>query len=80
MTQVLPACIIPCCDVWPPGTLGTHKMQAYKALQADGAINRLHVTYSKDSGITVLEYYSGIPHDWTRDELRKRAAQILHGQ
>lgn len=80
LIQIMPDCIIPCCDVWQRGKLDAHKMQAYKALQDEGTIARLHATYNKSCGMTIVEYMSSLPHAWTKDALRERAAKILNGQ
>lgn len=70
---ILPECIIPCVDLWPYGTLTQEKMAAYKVLEAEKKIARIHVTYSKTSRHTIIEYMSGIPHQWTLDALKQIA-------
>lgn len=77
LIQIMPECIIPCCDLWPPGTLTGHKMQAYKALIDEKRIARLRVTYDKVSRNTAIEYMSSLPHEWIRDALREKAMEIL---
>lgn len=76
MIEVMPACVIPCCDVWSWGTLTQPKMKAYKAMEAKGKIARLQVCYDRDSRKVVVSYMASLPHQWTRDELRSLAMEL----
>ena len=75
--QVLPECTIPCCDLWQPGQLSAHKMDAYKALRETGEIRIKRVTYSKETGFVIVEYWSTLPHEWTLDALRAKSLSII---
>lgn len=75
--QVLPDCTIPCCDLWQPGQLSKHKMDAYKALRDTGDIRIKRVTYYKGTGYVIVEYWSTLPHEWTLDALRAKATAII---
>lgn len=71
---------IVCCDMWPPGRLTKVKMDAYKRLIDEGMIRIRRVVYHKVTGITVVDYWSQLPHDWTLDHLKKLAALLDPGQ
>jgi hypothetical protein len=61
-----------CKDIWkrfiPPA-----KLDAYKQLIAEGQILKHHVIYNRRTGATTVEYFSTIPHEWIREELKKRS-------
>lgn len=73
----MPACVIPCCDVWSWGTLLKNKMQAYKLLEAKGRVARLTITFDKLSKKTVIEYMASLPHEWILQDLKQEAADLL---
>lgn len=62
---------IRCIDFWPV-EIPDSKLKAYKSLIADKMIRNHHVIYNRDTGSTVVEYYAIMPHEWVKDELRKR--------
>lgn len=80
LIYIMPDCIIPCCDLWPPGTLDGHKMAAYKALSDEKRIARLHAVYDKASKATAVEYMASLPHEWMLEALREKALEILKDQ
>ena len=73
MTEIKP--FIKCTDIWkdhiPPD-----KLAAYKQLIDEGQILKHHVLYSRRTGVTVVEYSSTVPHEWIREELRKRCEKL----
>jgi hypothetical protein len=70
MTQVKP--FIKCVDCWP-GEIQDEKLAAYKQLIDESQIMNHHVIYSQKTGTTVVEYYSIAPHEWIREELKRRS-------
>lgn len=79
-TAIMPECIIPCCDLWPPGSLSPAKMKAYKALADEKRIARLRVVYDKASRYTSVEYMGSLPHEWMLTALREKAVEILNSE
>ena len=69
MTQVKP--FVKCVDYWPEH-IPPEKLAAYKQLITEGQIRKHHVIVNKLTGSTTVEYYSTIPHEWVREELKKR--------
>ncbi len=80
LMQVLPPACIPCCDLWRFGDLTPNKMQAYKRLEAMGRLRIAHVTLYRQSGHTVVEYWSSLPHAWMLEELAACARESLKVQ
>ena len=70
---------IKCVDYWP-GQIPPEKLAAYKQLIAEGQIRKHHVIYQREAGSTTVEYYATVPHEWVREELKKRSEVIEHGQ
>ena len=70
MTQIKP--FIKCIDFWPV-QIPPEKLAAYKQLIADGQILKHHVIVNQCTGSTTVEYYSTIPHEWIREELKRRS-------
>ena len=70
MTQIKP--FIKCIDFWPV-QIPPEKLAAYKQLIADGQIQKHHVIVNQCTGSTTVEYYSTIPHEWIREELKRRS-------
>lgn len=64
---------IKCVDYWP-GPIQSEKLAAYKQLIGEGQIRKHHVIYERGTGRTVVEYYAIAPHEWIREELKKRSA------
>ena len=71
MTKVKP--FIKCIDCWP-GPIPQEKLDAYKQLIDEGQIRKHHVVYNRSTGRTIVEYYAIAPHEWIREELKKRSA------
>ena len=70
MSKVEP--FIKCVDFWPEH-IPDEKLAAYKALIDEGQIRKHHVIYNRRTGSTTVEYYANMPHEWVREELRKRS-------
>ena len=70
MTQVKP--FIKCVDYWPI-QIPPEKLEAYKQLIEEKQIRKHHVIYNQQTGSTTVEYYAIMPHEWVREELRKRS-------
>ena len=70
MTQMHP--FIKCVDFWPV-QIPPEKLDAYKQLIDEGQIRKHHVIYNRRTGSTTVEYYSTVPHEWVREELKRRA-------
>ena len=70
MTEVKP--FMKCVDYWP-GQIPAEKLAAYRAMIDEGQIVKHHVIYSRGTGVTVVEYYAIMPHEWVLEELRKRS-------
>jgi len=71
MTQVKP--FIKCVDYWP-GHIPPEKLAIYKQLIEEGQIRKHHVLYNRQIGSTVVEYYSIAPHEWIREEMKRRCS------
>ena len=69
MTEVKP--FIKCVDFWPE-RIPPGKLAAYKALIEEGQIRKHHVIYNRRTGSTTVEYYAIAPHEWVREELKRR--------
>ena len=69
MTEVKP--FIKCVDFWPE-RIPPGKLAAYKALIEEGQIRKHHVIYNRRTGSTTVEYYAIMPHEWVREELKRR--------
>ena len=46
-------------------------LAAYRAMIAAGQIKKHHVLYNRSAGTTTVEYYSAVPHDWIRQEMKR---------
>ena len=73
MTDVKP--FIKCVDYWPE-QIPEIKLAAYKQLIDEGQIMKHHVIYERGTGRTVVEYYAIAPHEWIREELRRRCGEV----
>ena len=69
MTKVKP--FIKCVDFWPEH-IPDEKLAAYKAMIDEGQIRKHHVIYNRRTGSTTVEYYAIMPHEWVREELKRR--------
>ena len=70
MTEIKP--FIKCIDFWPV-QIPENRRAAYKELITEGQIRNHHVIVNRQTGSTTVEYYSTIPHEWIREELKKRS-------
>lgn len=70
MTQVKP--FIKCIDYWP-GHIPPEKLDAYKQLIEENQIRKHHVIYNRQARSTTVEYYAIAPHEWIREELKRRS-------
>ena len=62
---------IRCIDYWQEH-IPDEKLAAYKRLISEGQIRKHHVIVNQRTGSTTVEYYSTIPHEWVREELKRR--------
>ena len=65
---------IKCIDYWP-GEIPPEKLNVYRQLNAEEWIRIHRMIMNRESGGTVIEYYSIAPHEWTLEEMAKRAAR-----
>ena len=72
MTEVKP--FIKCVDYWPGEMVPPEKLAIYKQLIEEGQIMKHHVLYNRQTGSTVVEYYSIAPHEWIREEMKRRCS------
>ena len=70
MTEVRP--FIKCVDYWPM-QIPDEKLEAYRQLIDEGQIRKHHVVHNRSTGRTIVEYYAIAPHEWIREELKKRS-------
>lgn len=63
---------IKCVDFWPEH-IPDEKLAAYKQLISEGQIKKHHVIHNRRTGSTTVEYYAIAPHEWIREELKKRS-------
>ena len=73
MTEVKP--FIKCIDFWTV-QITPEKLDAYKQLIEEGQIRKHHVLYNRQTGSTVVEYYSIAPHEWIREEMKRRCSNV----
>ena len=59
-------------DVWK-NHIPENKLRAYKSMIDDGYIRKWHVIYDRNTGTTTIEYYGTAPHEWIREELKRRS-------
>ena len=71
MTEVKP--FIKCVDYWPNHILPA-KLEAYRQLIDEGQILKHHVIYNQETGSTTVEYYAIMPHEWVREEMKRRTS------
>ena len=69
MTSINP--FIKCTDFWP-GKIPPEKLAVYKEMVDEKQITKPHIVYNRISGATCVEYYSIAPHEWIREEMRRR--------
>ena len=67
-------------DVWKADVFARpENMLPYRRLMERGLIGHLRVIMSRSSGQAVIDYYSSIPENWTKDALKKEKQEILKG-
>jgi len=66
-----------CVDYWP-GKIPPLHLAAYKAMISKGQILKQHVIYNRATGSTTVEYYSTVPHEWIRQEMKKIVKELEH--
>ena len=71
MTEVKP--FIKCVDYWP-NHIPPAKLEAYRQLIDEGQILKHHVIYNQETGSTTVEYYAIMPHEWVREEMKRRTS------
>lgn len=69
MTRVKP--FIKCVDYWPI-RIPSSCLDAYAEMIREGQIADQHVVYNHTTGTVVIEYMANQPHEWIRQELKKR--------
>ncbi len=69
MKKVKP--LVRCVDCWPC-KIPKEKLAVYKQFIDEGQITKPHVIYNRQSGMTTVEYLAIAPHEWIREEMRKR--------
>lgn len=69
MVRVKP--FIKCVDFWAD-KIPPEKLAVYKQLIAEGQITKPHVVFNRTSGSTCVEYHSIAPHEWIREEMKRR--------
>ena len=74
MTEVKP--FVKCVDYWPEH-IPQEKLAAYKQLIDEGQIRKHTVIYDRTAGSTTVEYYAIAPHEWIREELKRRATSNI---
>jgi len=62
---------IRCVDYWASG-IPDNKLKAYKAMIDEGQITKPHIVINRETHATSVEYLAIMPHEWVREELRKR--------
>jgi len=68
MTKISP--FIKCVDYWKE-KIPPEKLDAYRALIHARLIKKHHVLVNRQTGVTIVEYSSTVPHEWIREELKK---------
>lgn len=58
-------------DTWSM-QIPENKLAAYNALIREGLIKDPEVTYNRTNKTTIVEYSADHPHEWIRQELKKR--------
>ena len=59
-------------DRWPRG-VSRPVLEGYAMARAAGLIRIQHVTVSRSTRYTIIEYRSAIPEDWIRETIKKYA-------
>lgn len=67
---------IRCLDVWPPRTCTGAAMAAYQQIGQEGGLCLLRVERHPNTGRTLVDYLSAIPHEWMLEQLGRRKREI----
>ena len=73
MSEIKP--FIKCIDYWPE-KIPPEKLEAYRQMIKEGQIRKHTVIYDRTAGSTTVEYYANAPHEWIREELKKRSERL----
>ena len=72
---------IRCLDVWPPNACTGTVMAAYQQMEREDGLRLLRVERHPNTGRTLVDYLSAIPHKWMLEQLGRRKREIeLSGQ
>lgn len=72
---------IRCLDAWPPNACTGAAMAAYRRMEQEGSLRLLRVERHPNTGRTLVDYLSAIPHEWVLEQLGRRKREIeLSGQ
>lgn len=67
---------IRCLDAWPPNTCTGAAMAAYRQMEQEGGLRLLRVERHPNTGRTLVDYLSAIPHEWMLEQLGRRKRDI----
>ena len=67
---------IRCLDAWPPNACTGAAMAAYQRMEQEGSLRLLRVERHPNTGRTLVDYLSAIPHEWMLEQLGKRKREI----
>ena len=67
---------IRCLDTWPPSTCIGAAMAAYRQMEREGGLRLLRVERHPNTGRTLVDYLSAIPHEWMLEQLGRRKREI----
>ena len=72
---------IRCLDAWPPNACTGAAMAAYRQMEREDGLRLLRVERHPNTGRTLVDYLSAIPHEWMLEQLGRRKREIeLSGQ
>ena len=67
---------IRCLDAWPPNACTGTVMAAYRRIEQEGGLRILRVEKHPNTGRTLVDYLSAIPHEWMLEQLGRRKRDI----
>ena len=67
---------IRCLDAWPPNACTGAAMAAYQRMEQEGSLRLLRVERHPNTGRTLVDYLSAIPHEWVLEQLGRRKQEI----
>lgn len=67
---------IRCLDAWPPNACTGAAMAAYRQMEQEGGLRLLRVERHPNTGRTLVDYLSAIPHEWMLEQLGRRKRDI----